>query len=327
MATAPTPADAGVTALTEALKKVLSSANGWGTRYELPEFSLDGPEDNLMRWLKQLEYCIVLHGWSVQQTLMMLQLKCKGTAYQKVQDLTEPAMFKSMEELMITLQHRLQVKKSPLLTFLEAISMRMRHDETQERWANRVRSLCTRGNSNENILQLGVFMRGQFNKAVRDKLYGLPEIEDLETAVKQAKIFDQGFKAIRQDEGASTAARQPGPTQQPTFAAEPMEVDVMRRDIKCFNCGKLGHIARNCRAPRKAGGQGNRQRNQQPANRGGRNQGRGDRRTGGGRNYDPRQKRRMLQELLKECEDFEKEESESDDSENEQEDFPNPPTK
>nr|QOL07817.1 gag protein [Human immunodeficiency virus 1] len=27
----------------------------------------------------------------------------------------------------------------------------------------------------------------------------------------------------------------------------------MRRNIKCFNCGKEGHLARNCRAPRKKG--------------------------------------------------------------------------
>lgn len=26
-----------------------------------------------------------------------------------------------------------------------------------------------------------------------------------------------------------------------------------RKTIKCFNCGKEGHLARNCRAPRKKG--------------------------------------------------------------------------
>ena len=33
--------------------------------------------------------------------------------------------------------------------------------------------------------------------------------------------------------------------------SEPMEVDAMKETCKCFNCGLYGHLAKDCRKPKK----------------------------------------------------------------------------
>ena len=46
-------------------------------------------------------------------------------------------------------------------------------------------------------------------------------------------------------------------------AGEPMQIDRQQQQVRCFNCGKFGHISRNCTQPRRTFQQGNSQQGKQ----------------------------------------------------------------
>ena len=238
-----------------ALEGLLVATNKMNLNYEIPDFTFEKGDLDYDGWLDHLRYISTVNNWTAEHTLMLLKTKCKKRAKTKVQDLDA---FKEGETtaLIDEVKSRFRGKKTSLLTYLETTALTMGEYESQEEWALRVKKTASRAGTNEKMLTLGVFVQGQRNPTVRKRLYEMTEVNDLQTALEKALIIDQGVRATKQDAKNKqaffheeergdwpTTATKPWHLQQP----EPMDVEALKRNSKCFACEKYGHFARDCR--------------------------------------------------------------------------------
>ena len=215
--------------LAMALTGILEATKAMRLSIDLPDFTFEKGDMGYDNWINQFDYAIDVNNWTNKHAIMVLQSKFKGRARSKLQEISRFENL-SKAELIQELRNRFKGRKTTLVTFLETIALRQGPQEPQDQWAARVKATASKAGTTEQMLILGMFVQGQKNSAIRDKLYEATEIKTIDEALEKATIIDAGAKAVAQ--GAVQAASHYPPktpweqqkdllVQQP----EPMEVD------------------------------------------------------------------------------------------------------
>ena len=215
--------------------------------------------------------------------MVMFAMSCtagraKKWAYGKL--MAEPTCFPTYDAFKAELKKAFEPPKSEFRARVEFLEMRQGNLDIHE-YAQRARYLAS--SVVEKLIdmatQVTTFMNGLNQGSIRTQLFrDYPETLELaiskaiqeEFSLKQARL--QGFREFPVASPANAMAphRAPPPTATTTTAPvtqlpepEPMEVEDSfaivqgRGNMRCYRCGRIGHIARNCRvAPRRS--QGNR---------------------------------------------------------------------
>ena len=93
---------------------------------------------------------------------------------------------------------------------------------------------------------IGLRDRALFATAVPEELKTIDDAYNFcKTRVKVGDAVRSNYKDADPAPRAEVASDEP----------VPMEIDALK-DVRCFNCGRPGHLRRNCRAPKKAGDKG-----------------------------------------------------------------------
>ncbi len=109
-----------------------------------------------------------------------------------------------------------------------------------------------------NTTLVTIFMEGLRPGAARNQLFRAPP-RDVEDAFKIALNEEHSFKSAQAPTSNSNSHGSRNTTSSSnhstnTNGATPMEISSVEsetRKVRCFNCGKTGHVVRQCRAPRK----------------------------------------------------------------------------
>jgi hypothetical protein len=97
----------------------------------------------------------------------------------------------------------------------------------------------------------------RINTPLLEKIYGMETIPIIwNDWCSKAVLFDDQWRClqeIKKGKNPSYSAQKKGNTSKPfrvtSRAGVPMDIDTQKAQMKCHNCSKLGHLAKECRKP------------------------------------------------------------------------------
>lgn len=241
----------------EADSLIVNAMKRMTMQFELPVFTYEKGDVDHKRWIQLFRYAIEQNGWNTKHAIMMLQLKLQGKARQKADNL-DGFVAGTTDALITELSSRFEGRKGNFSTFLQTSALRQMENESQERWAARVKATAARAGTDNETLALGVFIQGQYNPKVREKLYDQTGMDTMKDALESAVQFTEAQKLRAQGhrimQGNPNSTMPVGVVQPQLQSSnfwgqdvEPMEIDALRRATVCYRCGKKGHFRKECR--------------------------------------------------------------------------------
>lgn len=249
----------------------------------------------LLRWFVELDAAVEARqlkdeGQRVVFAMSNLAGRAKSWAYGR--RLSDPNCFASYDEFKKDLRQAFEPPKCEFRARAEFLELRQGNLDLHS-YAQRARYLVSSIVSDpiDMATQVVTFMKGLHDGPVRTQLFRvypktLDEAIDIavqeEFSQKQARI--NGIRELPITIPNHSKPTQPAPTAPaPSLPEpEPMEIDEgyavvqggsgSRANMRCYRCGRIGHIARNCRVIQRRG-QGNRPNGGRYARRNGRSAG------------------------------------------------------
>ena len=231
-----------------------------GVGFALPEPLHD--EDS-RSWFKRFEVCAAANGWDEAKKLLRLPTLLRGRAWAVFDSLGE-ADTDSYEHLKAALLRRLSPDtEEDRLAARERLSVRRFRDgaESIDELARKLERLLDRASPGllENVrdTELRFHLINSLPEKVAFQLKLLPKVSFADTISKAREvclIYNRADAAKLVNQVQDTVATTRLDRMEATLenlSAQLMALGTQRRDVtQCHNCGKQGHLARNCRMRR-----------------------------------------------------------------------------
>lgn len=208
----------------------------------IPTFD-GGRADFVVPFFDNIDSVGELSGWNETQKTQVIKLKLTGAALQFFKSDESCKEAKTAEEIKTAFVHRFGDSLPDHYYFEELASVKQMKNETIEQFSDRVKRISDktiRTNANEEVNK--ILKEETDRRAMEAFLRGLYGEIGRQTRIKFPKNFRE---AVGTAIAINNLEKRPNREED-----KPKRVFQAPLHKSCFNCGRPGHIARNCRKPR-----------------------------------------------------------------------------